>query len=273
VAWGVWAGGGMAEADSAVRRRVGRGPLKAMDPQLALQALGQVLAAADGVLSVMDVDWAQAASGMGDPSQVPLLRELPDVRGLAPAAGAGPEPVALGELITRLAAQPPAEQDRILTDMVRAEVAAVLGHDSPDAIGAGQAFTDLGFDSLTAVELRNRLSMATAQRLPATLIFDYPTPAGLARYLKAELLPSLGGSGSGSGAENDEEAELRKVLSSVPLGLLRSAGLLESILQLAKAADGEPEPDEESVSIEDMDVADLLRIARDRAGSEDLDLL
>jgi len=273
VAWGVWAGGGMAEADSAVRRRVGRGPLKAMDPQLALQALGQVLAAADGVLSVMDVDWAQAASGMGDPSQVPLLRELPDVRGLAPAAGAGPEPVALGELITRLAAQPPAEQDRILTDMVRAEVAAVLGHDSPDAIGAGQAFTDLGFDSLTAVELRNRLSMATSQRLPATLIFDYPTPAGLARYLKAELLPSLGGSGSGSGDENDEEAELRKVLSSVPLGLLRSAGLLESILQLAKAADGEPEPDEESVSIEDMDVADLLRIARDRAGSEDLDLL
>ena len=71
-------------------------------------------------------------------------------------------------------------------------------------------------------------------------------------------------------SERDTE-RLSQALES--LGLLRSAGLLESILQLAKAADGEPEPDEESVSIEDMDVADLLRIARDRAGSEDLDLL
>nr|WP_236655573.1 type I polyketide synthase [Streptacidiphilus carbonis] len=266
VAWGVWAGGGMAEADSTVRGRVGRGPLRAMDPELALRVLGQALRAADGVLSVMDVDWALAASAMGDLRQVPLLRELPDVRELVPAAGAGPEPVALGELITRLAAETPAEQDRILTDLVRAEVAAVLGHESADSVGAEQAFTDLGFDSLTAVELRNRLSMATARRLPATLIFDYPTPAGLARYLKAELLPTLGVSGS----ENGEEAELRKVLSSVPLSLLRSAGLLDSLLALAGATDGEPGPDEEAVGIEEMDVADLIRIARDRAGSEDL---
>jgi acyl carrier protein len=256
----------MAQADATVRQRVGRGPLRAMDPQLALQALGQALEAADGVLSVMDVNWAQAASALGDLRQVPLLRELPDARELTPAAGAGPEPVALGELITRLAAQTPGEQDRILTDLVRAEVAAVLGHETPDSVGAGQAFQDLGFDSLTAVELRNRLSMATAQRLPATLIFDYPTPAGLARYLKSELLPSLGD----SAIENAEEAELRKILSSVPLSVLRSAGLLESILQLAEVADGAPEPAEESVGIEDMDVADLIRIARDRAGSDDL---
>jgi acyl carrier protein len=207
---------------------------------------------------------------MGDPRYVPLLRELPDVLDLVPAAmaGAGAEPVALGELITRLAAQPPAEQDRILTDLVRAEVAMVLGHDSADSIGGEQAFQELGFDSLTAVELRNRLSMATGERLPATLIFDYPTPGALARFLKSELLPSFGGSDAEDPASS-EEAELRKLLTSVPLSLLRSAGLLDSILSLAAGQGGEPEPDEESVSIEDLDVADLIRIARDRSGTED----
>jgi acyl carrier protein len=268
VEWGVWAGGGMAEADTTVQHRLGRGPLRPMDPALAVRALGQALESADGVVGLMDVDWVQSAASMGDPRYVPLLRELPDVLDLVPAAGPGAEPVALGELITRLAAQPPAEQDRILTDLVRAEVATVLGHDSADSIGGEQAFQDLGFDSLTAVELRNRLSMATGERLPATLIFDYPTPGALARFLKSELLPTLGGTEAADPADA-EEAELRKVLTSVPLSLLRNAGLLESILALAGGESGEPAPDEESVSIADLDVADLIRIARDRSGTED----
>ncbi|MBC3839539.1 acyl carrier protein [Streptacidiphilus sp. 4-A2] len=163
----------------------------------------------------------------------------------------------------------PAEQDRTLTDLIRAEVAAVLGHDSPDTVGAEQAFQDLGFDSLTAVELRNRLSLATAQALPATLVFDYPTPAGLARYLKSELLPSLGG---GDSAGDPEEAEVRKALAAVPLGLLKSAGLLDSLLALARGGGAEPEPEQESVSIAEMDVAELIRMARDRADADD-DLL
>ncbi len=113
----------------------------------------------------------------------PILRDL--VR--TPRRVAATAPESGGDLAARLSALPEADRIGSLAELVRAEAAAVLGHLSTDMIGARQDFRSQGFDSLTAVELRNRLSGATGLRLPATLAFDYPNPAVLAEFLLAEL--------------------------------------------------------------------------------------
>ena len=193
VAWGPWAGG-MAQASDAVRDRLRRGPLPGMDPDLAIKALDQALGGPDALLAVMDVDWAQFAAVPGMAS-VPFLRDLPEVRALAGETGTGPGAGdhATGELARRLAALPRTEQLRILTDLIRDRAAVVLGHASAGAIEPGQAFSSLGFDSLTSLELRNHLATATGSRLPATLLFDYPTPAVLAAHLRSGLLAGQAG--------------------------------------------------------------------------------
>ncbi len=105
----------------------------------------------------------------------------PLLSGIAPVAAR--RAVAAGSLADRLAAVPEAERDGVALELVRSHVAVVLGHASPEAVDPAAAFKDLGFDSLSAVELRNRLSAATGLQLPATLVFDHPSAAAVARYL------------------------------------------------------------------------------------------
>ncbi len=195
VAWGPWAGDGVAMSNEAARQRLARNQWEAtMDPQLAVQALGEALDGSDPMLTVTNIDWSlilaepQVAVGL---LEVPVMRDLPEIHRLSAALADVATVAVEGELVGRLAGLDRTEQHRVLTELVRAKAAKVLGFPSPEAVETGRAFSELGFDSLTAVELRNDLSLATDLRLPATLLFDYPNPSVLGDYLLTELLGAL----------------------------------------------------------------------------------
>ncbi|WP_393071861.1 type I polyketide synthase [Streptomyces sp. LN704] len=196
LAWGPWAGGGMAAQNTGAEERMRRSGMNPLDPERAPAALGRAVARPDAAVAVADVDWARFAPGFTSARRSPLLSDLPEVRDLAAAHPAAPgEDNAAEALRSRLAGQSAAEQERTLLALVRGQAAGVLGHASTDKVGAAQAFNALGFDSLTAVELRNRLGTATGLALPATLLFDQPNATALAGYLRGRLTEGMDGAG------------------------------------------------------------------------------
>ncbi|MBB4788195.1 SDR family NAD(P)-dependent oxidoreductase [Streptomyces rapamycinicus NRRL 5491] len=204
VAWGPWADNGMAVSSAEVSRTIRRNGMTAMDPRLALAALERAVTHPDAALAVVDADWERFADTFEARRLSRLLSGVPEVRKLTATARPGDTDPAHTEessaLVRRLETLSEAERQRALLELVRAHVAAVLGHSGVDAIGPGRAFMEIGFDSLTAVGLRNQLSEATGVQLPATLVFDYPTPNALAGYLLTEL---LGGHARPDGAPTD----------------------------------------------------------------------
>ncbi|WP_159066447.1 type I polyketide synthase, partial [Streptomyces hygroscopicus] len=191
IAWGPWADSGMA-GDDAMERRMRREGMPPMAPESAVAALRQALDLDDTAVTVADIDWEHYARTLTAVRPSPLIADLPEA---GPRAATGAD---AGQVVTdadsasplgaRLSGLPRAEQDRALLELVRAQVASVLGHDGAEAVEAGRAFKELGFDSLAAIELRNRLNAATGLRLAATLIYDYPNATALADHLRAELL-------------------------------------------------------------------------------------
>ncbi|MBM9622985.1 hypothetical protein JE024_30450 [Streptomyces zhihengii] len=172
--------GALAEADRVRATSAGT----ALSTEQGLALFDTALRRAEAHLIPVNLDLAGLrASDVEIPPLVRGLLHRPVRRAVGTAAQAGPP------LAERLAGMSAAQRDSVLLDLVVASSAVILGHASPDAIGPDRPFKDLGFDSLTAVELRNRLNAAAGIRLPATLVFDHPTPASLAAYLRNELVP------------------------------------------------------------------------------------
>ncbi|MEU3189030.1 SDR family NAD(P)-dependent oxidoreductase, partial [Streptomyces sp. NPDC006923] len=188
IAWGPWGDGGMAEG--AVGDRMRRHGIVEMAPEPALAALQHILDRDETALTVIDMEWKRFVLAFTSGRSRPLLYDLPEAREAARSAGAESDEgdrAGAAALARQLGGLAGAEQERLLLDLVRTAVATVLGYPGADAVDATRAFKELGFDSLTAVELRNRLGAASGLKLPPTLIFDYPTPTLLARHLRTEL--------------------------------------------------------------------------------------
>ncbi|MFB7507991.1 type I polyketide synthase, partial [Streptomyces broussonetiae] len=257
LAWGAWAGsGGMADrlgdTDS---RRMASGGVLALDAEAGLALFDTGVGRDEPVLLPARLDLAPREAAR----VAPLLRSL--VR--APRRTGSGASAAVSALRRELAGLAPKERTERLLRLVRDEAGAVLGIEE---LANELPFKDLGFDSLTAVEFRNRLNEATGLRLTATLVFDHPTPAALTEHLAAELAPRP------ADGERDEADTVRAALAAIPVGRLREAGLLDSLLELAglrpasqSAAAGEPS----RAPIAAMDAESLISMALDDLVEDD----
>ncbi|WP_432040585.1 KR domain-containing protein, partial [Streptomyces cucumeris] len=189
VAWGLWAEasgmtGHLAEADLA---RMARSGIAAMPGERALELLDAACWHGDPQPAAVQLDVRALAAQPAD--TLPALLRALVADGTATRRTAATGRPAAG-LVSRLAGLPPEEQHHVLLTLVRTQAAAVLGHSDIGAVSGDTPFKDMGFDSLTAVELRNRLSADTGLRLPATFVFRHPTPSAIAGELRGQLCPA-----------------------------------------------------------------------------------
>ncbi|QLQ35714.1 type I polyketide synthase [Micromonospora robiginosa] len=229
LAWAPWHG---EATDPEQLRRRGVRPL---DPGVALDALDRAVAAGGGEVAVADVDWPAFVPAFTAVRPAPLLRGVPDAAGTdpaAPAGGTGSDPATA--LRDRLAAVPAGDRQRILLDLVRAQAATVLGHAGPGAVEPDRDFLELGFDSLTALELRDALRQETGAELSATLLFDHPTPVALAGHLLGAILGGQAADAPADAATPDGAGGLLGGLFRQPKARADAAGYAELLVKLAQ---------------------------------------
>ncbi|MBC2874314.1 MULTISPECIES: type I polyketide synthase [Streptomyces] len=271
LAWGLWAeaSGMTGHLDDADVRRLSRAGLLPMAVDQGLALFDAALTAGGDEGRALLVPARLDTAGARARAEVPAL-----LRGLVRAPARRPaETVREEPLEQRLAGLPDAERERVLLELVRGRLADVLGHSAPHTLDLDRGFLELGLDSLTALEFRNRLGAAAGRRLPPTLIFDHPTPAAVGRYLHEELRPTdAAGPADGPPESLPEEREFRRALAAVPLDRFRDAGLLPELLRLAEAAgvpvgeeggtsDGEGDGGSDGDDLDSMDLQSLVRVA------------
>ncbi|MGX1798199.1 type I polyketide synthase, partial [Streptomyces albidoflavus] len=246
IGWGPWAGDGMA-ATGDVAERVGRGGMLPMDPGQALSLLGRAAASEVACVAVASIDWASFAPAYAAVRPSPFLDRVPEARAALEAVAARSETAAPGaRWAARLATASEGERQQVALELVRESAASVLGHASAESVPAGTPFRDLGFDSLTAVELRNLLGAATGLGLPATLVFDYPTPVELAAHLAAESAPDGQAGLAGVFDEIDRLERASETVGADPLARTKVAMRLKSLLSRWNVPEQAPEAPQEA---------------------------
>jgi acyl carrier protein len=256
--WGPWSAeaGKTAGLDRIALGRYARLGFGSISPERGVELFDRALGFAGAeVLSVV-LDFAALRSRARSGSLPPLFSALVRVR---------PRPAGdrQGSLAARLANVPEAEREGVVLELVRGHVAAILGHDSGSAIGPATSFRDLGFDSLAAVELRNRLGEASGRSLPSTVVFDYPTPAALAGF----LAPQLATGGASGGTVDGEIERLETILaasSAEERGELVSG--LEQLLRATSPAGPGLAGGEEKVDLGQTSDEELLQMLDEKFG-------
>ncbi|MGW2231731.1 SDR family NAD(P)-dependent oxidoreductase, partial [Streptomyces formicae] len=258
--WGLWdeSGGMTGDLQETDRARLARSGIAPMSAPEGLALLDAALVAGRPVLVPAKLDLAALRTEAADGRLRPLLRSLvrvPARRAVAAAGGAGAADGGQRSFADRLAALPADERERTLLTLVREEVAGVLGHADVRTVDPQQGLQDMGLDSLTAVELRNRLGAATGLRLPTTLVFDYPTAAGLAAHLGERLLPDEQGPAVTVAAEIDR---LAAALASGPSGPEEHAEVGARLAELLRSWQSGGAADDDLSSATDDELFDAL---------------
>ncbi|MFI5717448.1 type I polyketide synthase [Nocardia sp. NPDC051750] len=248
LAWGPWSqdAGMTGDLDQAAISRVERMGMRMLDEHSGSALFDAALGFAEPVVIAAEFETRTLMARAGDGVLPDLLAELVPTRTRrAPAESTG------GRLLAELAATAEDKREILALTRTREHIAAVLGLPTGGALHAEAAFSELGIDSLSAIELRNRLSAATGMRLPATLVFDYPTAAALAGFLLSKVTVTS--------VVDEQLAALRAFLAAPPSGAERdrlTAGLHELLAEARVAA----VPAVTQEEVEDASLEDLFKI-------------
>ncbi|CAM3350774.1 type I polyketide synthase [Kibdelosporangium persicum] len=251
LAWGLWDTGEDGMAGKADTSRLSSTGIGALSTKEGLALLDSATALGEALLLPIRVDtraWADQAA-----DELPAL-----FRGLVRSRRAAQDaPVEGRSLRERLAEMPPHKRMPTLLDLVRTHAAGILGYSGAGEIDPDRPFNEVGFDSLSAMGFRNKLTLVTGLKLPAGMIYDYPSPRVLAEHLGTELIPAE------ETAEAVTEDDLREILASIPVSRLRDAGLLDSLLELAgvRAEQATADAGGDQESIDAMDSEALISMA------------